>query len=314
MRKFYRVWAMLIEGRPFTAVTVAFLFGVGCGIMGATDAPFVYYWILSALMAAVVCTVAYMDRRRIAAILAAIMFATPFAQARAEEKPFQPAGPAVVGVGIGLIIGVGVIAVLAVRACHKRVKQATDALTNGTDQAQSPLFDAFSPAAVSGGHSGGWFCNDPDYCSDTDGIVAAFEPPAQHGVVLEATVDDAGVATILHVTHVPEERLVSWDQMMATAQSVMGVTYTGTQGAASYSLNGVEATADAVPFSWNGSLVTVYPERPQHLIVLEEAHDLSPWTFWSEVSRISVPSGEKLVFSTTTQIDGAFYRIRTLTP
>ena len=211
-----------------------------------------------------------------------LLLAVSFVANADEPEPIQPAaGPIALGVGLGLLIGSGYVAVRVIRACAKKKYYPTNAPPDSAEQSFSGLV-----------------CYN-DYC------ISAAAVTEQHGVVMNVILDDQG-SRITSIRHVSE--LVSfeiWNEQLAP----WGVQWTGNPNEEQYAKAGQPASKDQVPFyflpSWAAGVI-IHPEQSTHYLVLQESHNLRNW---QNVFTAYVPAGLPIEISDEPQSEQTFYRL-----
>lgn len=302
--------------RPILSALLAFGVGMSAGAIGVYDGmtgqhgPAIFY-ALGAL--GVIFTAAILrDMKKLTGlILVATLLPLP---SKAEEEPkFEPAaGPVVLGVGLGLLIGGGYICYRLVDVCAKNKKKLQPPTpppsTNNTNQARA------LGAVGNDGTSAGYICFHNDYCSNTQDFAPASEPPPQNGITMNVTIDDTfgfPEATITDLRHTPDSQLVTFDEFNRglAAWGVQWTGYTGQQ----YAVNGRPATAADVPFRFDpsnlDSPVVLYPNRPQYRFQVEASED---FVNWRPILKASQPAGITVQVQDDTSMANRFYRVALL--
>ena len=211
-----------------------------------------------------------------------LLLAVSFVANAGEPEPIQPAGgPIALGIGLGLLIGSGYVAVRVVRACAKRKYYPTNAPPENAQQ-----------------NFAGLMCYN-DYC------ISPASETEQHGVMMNVILDDQGsrITSIAHVSElVPFE---TWNEQLTP----WGLQWTGSPNDEQYAKDGRPASKADVPFrflpSWIGGVV-IHPEQPTHYLVLQESHDLRNW---QNVFTAYVPTGLPIEISDEPQGEQTFYRL-----
>jgi hypothetical protein len=136
-------------------------------------------------------------------------------------------------------------------------------------------------------------------------------PNRYHAVVLHFTVETNGSPRVLSIRHPNPETLVSWDELNADFVSA-GVDLD--QHYAQYAVNGQPVSATDAPFrfggDWIGYPFVLYPDRPQHRVIVETSAELGEFAYWQPVARLSLPANTPIQYQDTPDGPQAFYRVR----
>jgi len=245
------------------------------------------------------------DARRIKVIsvLLSLAIATIPVSAPAEED-IQPAagGPIALGVGLGVLVGTGYVAIRIIRVCAKRKRYTPP--TNDTERA-----DMFLPAADADKYAGLAQFENPDYC-----IEPAAESPelSDNAFVINAmvTLDEnwKPSAQTLNVSHYKGSQLVDFDAFNAGLQE-WGVTWNGRANDRQYAKNGQPAIESEVPFILTDIGPVFYPDREVFHVVVETATRLGEDANWGILFQTWIPAGVRMIINDTPQGEQSFYRL-----
>lgn len=162
-------------------------------------------------------------------------------------------------------------------------------------------------AQVMGEVAGGLFCwMGENYCPDQP-FEPAWKPIPISGAVLQIIVRD-GQPQIASIRHIPESEMVSAAEANEELSVQWGLTWTGGR-TEQYAVNGLPATAADVPFRYHAGVITLYPDRPQHQLVLEVATRLGPEADWTPLITTSIPADTLIHVEDLTRSECAFYRV-----
>lgn len=313
MKQFIKLWSAWIALRPFASFTFAFLFGLGCGVIGGMELPLKTYWVMAGIFSAALLFLAWVDWKKItASITIGAMLCLPMSIHSEEQQPIRPAGAIIaIGVGLGLLIGFGVITVLVVDQCAKNKKQnkkAVDDMKERKKQSEDSSMAPIHPASSSSSVYAGTQVTQIDYCSLNNIQAASFDDgEPEVGVIIPVTITSSGSVTMGVVQVSGDSDMVDWDTYTELLQESFGVTYSGNLGDKSYAVNGQPANETEVPFRVINNIMTIYPHLEQKVIALEVKRN--DYSDWAELARVSAPVGHTVNFSATTKSKSAIYRV-----
>src|SRR5213592_4399612 len=137
MKKALIQFLEIMHRHPVAFFVVGLATGLIAGWLGAQREDWRMLRWLTVLWFAAWAGLLFLDRKKLLPLLlVGALAVSPAAMAQqAEPEPFQPAapGPVVLGVGLGLLIGTGYVAVRFIRACAKIRGTPTNAPPTGTN-------------------------------------------------------------------------------------------------------------------------------------------------------------------------------------
>ncbi len=241
------------------------------------------------------------DVKKLTSLLLIAALATiPIDAAPAEDiKP--AAGPTVaLGIGLGVLVGTGYVAIRIVRICAKRKKYTPP--TNDTDRA-----DMFLPAADADKYAGLANFDNPDYC-----IEPAAESPEDNAFEIKAMVvidhDWKASIEIMSSRHYSSSQLVDFDQFN-TGLAEWGIAWNGIRNERQYAKNGQAVSESEVPFILTDVGPVFYPDREVFHVLVETATALGEHANWIPLLHTWVPAGLPIIINDTPQGDQSFYRL-----